>query len=171
MNVDAMSSEPLARETESQTQITKLQTQIAKSQTHITLSKVVSLSMQCIMSQLYNSHKISIIYNATLVYKIPNHHVPSHNSFELHISYTYFNIIIISRYSKVLKSSKTDIFNIQLIHIYKTYIFYKSIIHKSNSFSVSRILTLAALDSRLKLNIEEPLKSPIMTRLCKYLQR
>jgi len=35
-----------------------------------------------------------------------------------------------------------------LVHIYKTtYIFCKSIIHKNNSFSVSRILTLAALDS------------------------
>jgi hypothetical protein len=69
----AMSSEPLAQETESQTQITE--------------SKVVPLSMQCIMSPLYNSLKIPIIYNATLVYKIPNHHVQSHNSFELHISY------------------------------------------------------------------------------------
>jgi hypothetical protein len=42
-------------------------------------------------------------------------------------------------YSKVLKSSKTDIFNIQLVRIYKTtYIFYNFIIYKNNSFSVSK---------------------------------
>jgi hypothetical protein len=44
-------------------------------------------------------------------------------------------------YSKVLKSTKTDIFNIQLVLIYKTtYIFCNSIICKNNNFSVSRIL-------------------------------
>jgi hypothetical protein len=43
-------------------------------------------------------------------------------------------------YSKVLKSRKTDIFNIQLVRIYKTiYIFCNSIIHENNSFSVSKI--------------------------------
>jgi hypothetical protein len=42
-------------------------------------------------------------------------------------------------YSKVLKPSKTNIFNIQLVHIYKTYIFCNSIIYKNNSFSVSKI--------------------------------
>jgi len=66
----AMSSKPLAQETKSQTQITESQTQIVESQTHITesqtqitesqthitKSKVVPLSMQCIMSLLYNSH-------------------------------------------------------------------------------------------------------------------
>jgi hypothetical protein len=46
-----------------------------------------------------------------------------------------------------------------LVHIYKTtYIFCKSIIHKNNSFSVSRILTLAALDSWLELYIGEPIE-------------
>jgi hypothetical protein len=90
--------------------------------------------------------KNSIIYNAILVYKNPHPH-PRVTPFiqTPYISYTYFNIIIISRYSKVLKSSKTGIFNIQLVRFYKTtYIFCKSIIHKNNSFSVSRILTLAA---------------------------
>jgi hypothetical protein len=42
-------------------------------------------------------------------------------------------------YSKVLKPSKTDIFNIQLVHNYTTYIFCISIIYKNNSFSVSKI--------------------------------
>jgi hypothetical protein len=40
---------------------------------------------------------------------------------------------------KVRKPNKTDIFNIQLVHIYKTYIFCNSIIYKNNSFSVSKI--------------------------------
>jgi hypothetical protein len=43
-------------------------------------------------------------------------------------------------YSKVFKSTKTDIFNIQLVRIYKTtYIFCNSIIYKNNNFLVSRI--------------------------------
>jgi hypothetical protein len=42
-------------------------------------------------------------------------------------------------YSKVLKSSKTDIFNIQLVRIYKTIYICNSIIHENNNFLVSKI--------------------------------
>jgi len=34
----------------------------------------------------------------------------------------------------------------------------QTIIYENNNFSVSRILTLAALDSRLQLYIEEPIE-------------
>jgi len=81
-------------------------------------------------------------------------------------------------YSKVLKPNKTDIFNIQLVHIYKTYIFCNSIIYKNNSFSVSKISPWLhwTHDSNIHLNsshpdttLENQLESPIMTRACKYL--
>jgi hypothetical protein len=79
------------------------------------------------------------------IFKTLNHNTKPYNLFQtLPIIFILQNIIIISIYSKVLKSSKTDIFSIQLVQIYKTtYIFCKSIIHKNNSFSVSRIVTLA----------------------------
>jgi hypothetical protein len=61
--------------------------------------------------------------------------------------------------SKVLKSSKTDIFNIQLGQIYKkTYIFCNSIIYKNNNFTVSkyhlaaRILSTRSLRHHLAMH-------------------
>jgi hypothetical protein len=69
----------------------------------------------------------------------------------LHIQYSILqNIIDKFNILKVLKSYKIDIFNIQLVRIYKTtYIFCSSIIYKNNSFSV----TLAALDSLLEYSL------------------
>jgi hypothetical protein len=81
---------------------------------------------------------------AITVYKIPNHIIQSHNSFITpHIIFILQNIIIILIYSKIFKSSKTYIFNIQLVRIQKTtYIFCNSLIYENNSFLVSRIPTL-----------------------------
>jgi hypothetical protein len=65
-----------------------------------------------------------------------SHTIYSNSTYHIHTSKYHHNF-------NIFNSSKTDIFNIQLVHIYKTtYIFCKSIIHKNNNFSVSRILTL-----------------------------
>jgi len=70
----------------------------------------VPLSTQCIM---FPNFILTLKSHAITVYKVPNHIIQSHHSFQTpHIIFILQNIIIISIYSKVLKSSKTDIFSI-----------------------------------------------------------
>jgi len=159
-NAYAMFSEPLAQETESLTQEAVSQAQIAESETQMVVSQTrIAESQTQILNSLRlrnyaptqydpktfydNTPKIHkhvttpISQTPITIFKTPNYCTKSYNSFQtLPIIVILENIIIISIYSKVLKSSKTDIFNIQLVQISKTYIFCKSIIHKNNSFSV-----------------------------------
>jgi hypothetical protein len=155
------SPEPLTWETESLTQVVVSQTQIAESQTQVFESPRL-----CNHASMHNAPKQFTItlpnpqtYHNTsssnTIYNIQNSQ-PQHTVTQF-ISHSTYNIqfskisLISSTYSKVLKSTKTDIFNIQLVRIYKTtYIFCNSLIYKNSSFSVSRILTLAALDSWLQ---------------------
>jgi hypothetical protein len=122
---------------ESQTQMVVSQTQITESQTHLAESQTQILKsprlrnyapMQYAPKTFYdNTPKIRkhvttpISQTPITIFKTPNHSTKSYNSFQtLHIIFILQNIIIISIYSKVLKSSKTDIFNIPLVQIYKS---------------------------------------------------
>jgi hypothetical protein len=140
--------EPLAQETESQTQEAVSQTQIAESQTQMVVSQTQKAEsqtqilksprlrnyapMQYAPKTFYdNSPKIHKHVTTTIsqtpitIFKTPNYCTKSYNSFQtLHIIFILQSIVIISIYSKVLKSCKTDIFNIKLVQIYKTHIYF-----------------------------------------------
>jgi hypothetical protein len=134
---------------ESQTQIAMSHTQIAESQTHVFKSlrlcnhAPMQYAPKQFMITLPNpQHQFLTHQIQYLKFPTATHSHTIHST--LHIQYTILqNIIDKFNILEILKSSKTNIFSIQLVRIYKTtYIFCDFTLYKNSSFSVSRILTL-----------------------------
>jgi hypothetical protein len=83
------------------------------------------------------------LVNIVLLYHANKSDLSKHFNISSKTYYTLYYILKLSLiywiYSKVLKTRKTDIFNVQLVQIYKTYIFCNFIIYKNNNFSVNKI--------------------------------